>query len=97
MTASKILTPAKLVAMLKKVPEKKLRIFTLAPQLLTSEGKVDIEKCMDRHGELLPAIEEVKHYSSDCSGARYRLEGIRDIRRAEEFDIDLEDEVGDEE
>lgn len=84
----KTLTPARLAAMLKRIPERKFRIAGLAPQLLTPEGRVDIEQCMEHHGEILPAIEEVRNYIRDCHSAQYHLEHVS----AAKFEEDWEDE-----
>jgi hypothetical protein len=90
------LNPARLAAVLKKVPEKKFRIVSLAPQLLTPEGEVDIEKCMDRHGDILPAIDEVKRYIRDCHSARYNMETVKGGKFEEETWDEEDIEVGEE-
>lgn len=91
------LTPARLAAMLRKVPEKKFRITALAPHLLTPEGKVDIEKCMDFHGDILPAIDELKRYIRDCHSARSSLEYMKDGFEEEDWPEDDGDTEDDEE
>jgi len=71
------ITPARIVGILKKVPEKTFRITGLAPQLLDAAGKkVDIEKAMLHQGELNLAIREVQSYIQEVHALTHRLEGV---------------------
>jgi hypothetical protein len=70
------LTVPRLVAALKKMPEKKFRISTLAEQILDDKGKVDFVKAMDRQGELNLAIVEVQVYIKAVRATREALDRI---------------------
>jgi hypothetical protein len=72
MPKTNVLTPARLAAVLKKVPEKKFRITGLAPQLLT-RGKVDIAKCMERQQDIDLAVIEVRTYIDGVNSLRHAL------------------------
>ncbi|MCK9569830.1 hypothetical protein M0R72_12880 [Candidatus Pacearchaeota archaeon] len=70
------LTTKRLVTALKKMPEKKFRISTLAAQIFDDKGKVDIVKAMDRQGELNLAIVEIQVYIKAVKAAREALDRI---------------------
>ena len=86
------LTPARLAAALKRVPEKRFRITQLAPRLLDGKGKVDIEKCMAQQEEINLAVLEVQSYVRAAGNARRALEYIgRGRVRVYEGEFDYED------
>jgi hypothetical protein len=81
------LTVARIVAVLKKVPEKRFRIMDLAPQLVDEKGNVDIVKIIDQQGELNLAIVEVESYIKATRAARDALGHIdgRQVKPGEAY------------
>ena len=57
------MTPADLVAILKTVPEARLRVIQLAWELAGPDGALDEAKAVPRMGEIRDACQEVADYA----------------------------------
>ncbi len=90
------LTICRIVAVLKKVPEKKLAIFDLAPQLVDENGKPDIARCLDRQADINLAVLEVQAYVRATKEVRHALGNIGGSRTRPDYgpgdDLDEEDD-----
>lgn len=93
-----MITTKKLVVALRKVPEKKFRIYDLAPHLLDANGKVDVEKCIGNHADINMAIMEVDRYVHSVHDLVRSLPNIRsgDAQQTgedeEDDDIDFDED-----
>ncbi len=67
----------KVIAVLREVPAKKLRIVDLSWQLIT-DGKLDPSKCTDRLPDINLAIAEAKAYIRDTTTAINAIRRIHD-------------------
>ena len=94
------ITNKKIVAILRKVPEKKFQISELASHLIDSKGKVDIAKCLDRQSEINLAIAEVSSYIKSTRSAVEELKYLgTSLRQPEDSELepfDFEDLEGQE-
>jgi len=94
------ITNTRIVAVLRKVPEKKFQITELAPRLLDAKGKVDIAKCLDRQSEINLAIAEVSSYIKSTRSAvdelKYLGTSLRQPEDGELEPFDFEDLEGQE-
>ena len=86
------ITVARLVRALKRVPERRFRIFDLAPELVDEGGKVDIARAMDRQGELNLAIAELESYIRATRDAARALAGVGGNQPARNDNLDVLDE-----
>ena len=66
--------PPEVVAILRRVPERRLRVFELATELLDREGELDLEAAAARQPEINLAIAEVEAYTR---ATRQAVEAIR--------------------
>jgi hypothetical protein len=58
------MTPAELAAILRTVPETRLRIIELAWELADDEGRLDDLRAAARMGEVRDACAEAEHYGA---------------------------------
>ena len=58
------MTPADLVAILKTVPETRLRIIELAWELAAPDGSLDEMKAVPRMGEIRDACQQAEDYGA---------------------------------
>jgi PRTRC genetic system protein C len=65
----RVLRGADLAAIIRSVPEKRLRVFELAAELLGADGQLDLEAAADREPELNLAIAEAKGYAGATEAA----------------------------
>lgn len=93
MTATKVLTPARLAEILKAVPEKKFRIAELAPALLNENGRPDPVKCMEAEGEINLAVAEVNFYIKATKDAYLKLYHLSSGRHRDIPNGRLEDQI----
>ena len=71
--------PADMVAILKTVPEARLRIIELAWELAAPDGALDELKAVPRMGEIRDACQEAEDYGAATKKlARSRRECLRD-------------------
>jgi hypothetical protein len=86
------LTVRRVVAILKKLPEKRLAIFDLAPQLVDEQGKVDVGKCLEHQPDINLAIAEVTAYVEATKAARHALGDISALPDDDDDDLDDDDD-----
>lgn len=70
------ITTQKVVAALRKIPEKRFLISELAPQLLDESGKVSVAKAVDRQPDVNLAIVEIQNYIQTTKAVRGVLSSI---------------------
>lgn len=73
------LTVSRIVAALRKVPEKRLAIMDLAPELVDEQGKVNVARCLDRQPEINLALIEVQSYVSATRSAAFALSHVSGV------------------
>jgi PRTRC genetic system protein C len=64
------------VAILRRVPEKRLRVFELAAELLSARGDLDVDEAARRQPEINVAVAEAKAYAAATQQASEALRGL---------------------
>jgi hypothetical protein len=64
------------VAILRRVPEKRLRVFELAAELLDARGNLDVDEAARRQPEVNLAVAEAKAYAAATLQATEALRGL---------------------
>ena len=64
------------VAILRRVPEKRLRLFELAAELLDARGDLDVDEAARRQPEINLAVAEAKAYAGATQQASEALRGL---------------------
>ncbi len=84
------INPARLVKVMRQLPEQKFRIMDLAPQLLDDKGHVDVIKAIDRQPEINTAIMEVQSYIKEVKDL-YRVVLFLSIGEKKNWATDVDD------
>jgi hypothetical protein len=70
------ITVTRIVEVLQRLPEKRLQIFDITPELLDEKGQIDVRKVLPRRQEVNLAIAEARAQCRATGEARLALEEI---------------------
>ena len=62
-----------MIAILRRIPEKRLRVFELAEELLDAQGDLDFDEAARRQPEVNLAVAEAKAYAATTQQAAEAL------------------------